>query len=82
MRILSQGMERKLSLKTRLLLRVHFLICRWCQRYAEHLNYLRKFSRRLPEELSNLDTLTMSPHAKDRIKRELEIRRRGMSPPW
>jgi hypothetical protein len=71
-RILSQGMDQKLSPKTRLLLRVHYLICRWCQRYAEQLHYLRKCSRRFPEEISNLDAFTMTASAKDRIKRRLE----------
>lgn len=67
-RILSRGMDRKLSLKTRLFLNLHYLICRWCQRYAEQLHYLRRFSRRFREEIS----FTMSPDAKDRIKRRLK----------
>lgn len=71
-RILSRGMDRKLSLKTRLFLNLHYLICRWCQRYAEHLHYLRRFSRRFPEEVSNVDAVTMSPNAKDRIKQRLK----------
>jgi hypothetical protein len=70
-RILSQGMDQKLTLKTRLLLNMHYLICRWCQRYSEHLRYLRKFSRRFPEQISNLDVFTMPPDAKDRIKRKV-----------
>ena len=70
-RILSQGMDQKLTLKTRLLLNMHYLICRWCQRYSEHLRYLRKFSRRFPEQISNLDVFTMPADAKDRIKRKV-----------
>jgi hypothetical protein len=71
-RILSRGMDRRLSLRTRFFLNLHYLICRWCQRYAEQLHYLRKYSRQLPEEISNLDTFTMSSSAKERIKRKLE----------
>ncbi|MFZ0712197.1 MAG: hypothetical protein WAM53_19310 [Terrimicrobiaceae bacterium] len=74
-RILSQGMDKKLSLRMRMLLRAHYLICRWCQRYAEHLRYLRLFCRRSPEEISNLEVLRMPPNARDRIKRSLEDRR-------
>ena len=74
-RILSQGMDKKLPLRTRLLLDVHYLICRWCQRYSEHLRYLRKFSRRFSEEISNLEVSTMPPDAKDRIKRQLDNHR-------
>jgi len=70
-RILSQGMDQKLTLKTRLLLNMHYLICRWCQRYSEHLRYLRKFSRRFPEQISTLDVFTMPASAKDRIKRKV-----------
>jgi hypothetical protein len=72
-RILSQGMDQKLTLKTRLLLNMHYLICRWCQRYSEHLRYLRKFSRRFPEQISTLDVFTMPASTKDRIK-QLENR--------
>jgi hypothetical protein len=74
-RILSQGMDEELSFKTRLRLRLHYLICRWCQHYSEHLRYLRKFSRRLPEEISNRDVLTIASDAKDRIKRQLNSHR-------
>jgi hypothetical protein len=74
-RILSQGMDKKLSLKTRLLLKVHYLICRWCQRYFEHLRYLRKFSRQFPEEISNFNGFVMPPDVKDRLKRRFEERR-------
>jgi hypothetical protein len=74
-RILSQGMDKKLSLKTRLLLKAHYLICRWCQRYSEHLRYLRKFSRQFPEEISNFNGLVMPPDVKDRLKRRFEERR-------
>jgi hypothetical protein len=74
-RILSLGMDRELTLRTRLLLRVHYLICCWCQRYAEHLRYLRRFSRRFPGEISNLDVLTMSQNAKARVKQNLENHR-------
>ncbi|HET9522698.1 MAG TPA: hypothetical protein VFO90_00620 [Terrimicrobiaceae bacterium] len=74
-RILSRGMDKKLSLKTRMFLQLHFLICRWCQRYSEHLRYLRKFGRHLPEEVSNLDGITLPPGARDRIKRQLDSHR-------
>ena len=74
-RILSQGMDRKLFLKTRMFLQLHFLICRWCQRYSEHLRHLRKFGRRLPEEVSNLDVVTLPPEVKDRINRQLDSHR-------
>lgn len=71
-RILPRGMDRKLSVRTRFFLNLHYLICRWCLRYAEQLHYLRKYSRQLSAEISNLDTFTISASAKERIKRKLE----------
>jgi hypothetical protein len=73
-RILSAGMDERLSLKTRFFLRLHYLICRWCQRYSEQLRDLRKFSRRFPEEFSRIESLSMPADAKDRIKRQLAER--------
>ena len=70
-RILSQSLDHPPSLRTRLELRAHYLICCWCQRYEQQLHLLRRFSRNFPERISNLETFTMPDDAKERMKRKL-----------
>ena len=47
-RLLSQEMDRPLPLSMRIRKRFHYLICCWCQRYEEHLKYLRQTARPFP----------------------------------
>ena len=51
-RILSLGMEQELSFWTRLKLRVHYLMCSFCERYAKQLKYMRTVSREFPYQLA------------------------------
>src|ERR1051325_3466283 len=50
-RILSLGMERKLPLSTRIKLRIHYLMCSFCERYAKQLKYMREVAREFPEKI-------------------------------
>ena len=70
-RLLSESMERPLSLRTRLLLRLHFSICVWCRRYGQHLEALRKFSAKFPEKGCESGQATLSADARDRLDRAL-----------
>lgn len=40
--LISQGMDRRLSLAERMGLRLHLLICRGCRATEEHLDFLRR----------------------------------------
>ena len=70
-RILSQEMDQPLPLTMRIKKRLHFLICCWCQRYEEHLCYLRKTASAFPEHADQSSDVSLPASAKDRIKREL-----------
>jgi len=52
-RLTSRSLDESLPLDVRLQMRLHHLICIWCQRYFRQLNYLHqagpKFDLRLPE---------------------------------
>ena len=75
-RILSQAMDSKLPFSMRLKLRLHYLICAWCQRYEKHLRELRKFAASVPDRTEAFSEDTLSPGAKDRIKEAMrEVRR-------
>lgn len=42
----SQALDRRLSWRERLDLRLHYLICLWCKRYEAQLRLLRRAVRR------------------------------------
>ena len=67
-RLLSLGMEQKLSLMTRIRLRIHFLMCSFCQRYAAQLNYLREVSHEFPEKVGDVSTDKLPEDVKQRMR--------------
>lgn len=72
--LLSEGMDRPLPLGTRVKIRLHFLICKWCERYKNQLIFLRQAVRRHPEQLEG-EAVTpppaLSSDAKARLKQTL-----------
>lgn len=46
--LLSERLDRPLSLRERLNLRVHLLICRGCRNFGRQMTFLRSACRRLP----------------------------------
>jgi hypothetical protein len=70
-RILSLGMDKKLSLSTRVKLRVHYLMCSFCERYAKQLNYIRQLAREYPDKIEQVSPETLPPEAKERMKAAL-----------
>jgi len=70
-RILSQSMDSKLSLTMRIKLRLHYLICAWCQRYEKQLHELRKIASSVPDHVDEFSQDTLSSTAKERMKEAL-----------
>jgi hypothetical protein len=70
-RILSQSMDEQMPLRMRIKKRIHYLICCWCQRYEEHLHYMRETARKFPEHADEASSASLAPEAKDRIKAKL-----------
>ncbi|HLE61824.1 MAG TPA: hypothetical protein VI750_01730 [Pyrinomonadaceae bacterium] len=72
--IVSQSFERPLSLRERIIVKLHFWICVWCQWYMEHLKMLRKSLRAKADQIPEMDS-ALSPglsfEARERIKRQL-----------
>ena len=75
-KLLSQSMEVKLPITTRIKLRLHYLICAWCQRYEKHLRALRKISSSLPEHVDDCCPETLPDSSKERLKQALRGRGR------
>src|SRR6266540_1733532 len=70
-RILSLGMDKPLPLSTRIKLRIHYLMCSFCERYAKQLNYMREFTSAFPEHVDEASSAKLSGDAKSRLKEKL-----------
>ena len=70
-KLLSQSMEVKLPVTTRIKLRFHYLICIWCQRYEKQLRALRKIASSLPEHVDSCCPETLPESSKERLKQAL-----------
>jgi hypothetical protein len=70
-RLLSQSMEVKLPLATRIKIRFHYLICVWCYRYGKQLRVLRKVASSLPEHADECGQETLPYLSKERMKQAL-----------
>jgi hypothetical protein len=73
-RLLSQSMEVKLPITTRIKLRFHFLICGWCQRYEKQLRALRKIATSLPEHMDDMCPEALPNSSKERLKQALRAK--------
>ena len=70
-RLLSQSMEVKLPVVTRIKIRFHYLICIWCYRYGKQLQALRKIASSLPEHVDDCSQETLPHSSKERMKQVL-----------
>jgi len=70
---ISQSMERKLTLRERIDLKLHLWICAWRQWYLEHLQIIREAARAKGAESHDLESMSpsLSSEARGRIKRKL-----------
>ena len=71
---ISLSMERKLTMREKIDLKLHLWICAWCQWYLEHLHLIRDAARAKATESPDLTSASgpaLSPEARERIKRSL-----------
>ncbi len=64
-------MDKELPLTTRIKLRVHYLMCSFCERYAKQLKYMREVAREFPEKIGEVSDATLRTEAKERLKEAL-----------
>ena len=73
-KVISESMERKLSLRERITVKLHLWICLWCVWYLEQLNLMRDTIRSKASQESNLDSSSLPPlsaEARERMKLRL-----------
>jgi hypothetical protein len=64
-------MDNQLSLMMRLKLRIHYLMCSFCERYMKQLKYIRQVSREFPEKIGKISDASLSADAKEQLKAAL-----------
>jgi hypothetical protein len=64
-------MDKELSLMTRIKLRIHYLMCSFCERYMKQLKYIREVSREFPEKIGDVSDASLPADAKERMKAAL-----------
>jgi len=76
----SQSLERQLTIRERVVVYLHNLVCVWCQWYVEHLRFLRASAKEQgsvggAEKLSN--SIRLASDARERIRQRLGEARRA-----
>jgi hypothetical protein len=71
-RLGSESIERELTWRERFQMRLHLLICVWCQRYVRQIRLLHDTLHAHPEEVTDAAETSLSPDARDRMKRALK----------
>ncbi len=68
--MVSNKLDRKLSLIERLKLKLHLMICKHCKSYANQLNFIHALSNRADEHIEALE-IGLSASAKNRLRESI-----------
>ena len=70
--LVSQSLDRRLSLRERIAVRIHLLICKYCKRFSQQLFAMRLGLQRMTKSVENDTQLHMPSESKARIAKALE----------
>lgn len=70
-RLASRSFEQPTSRQVRFRMRLHYLICVWCERYAKQLKFLHRLAPRFPEQLETVSRPPLSPETKQAMVHRL-----------
>ncbi len=68
----SDALERPPTLTTRLGLRLHLLMCKWCRRYGQQIRFLRTATHEHGDEFTATVPQKLSSEARERMKQKLQ----------
>jgi hypothetical protein len=72
-RLASQSLEQPLPIRTRLKIRLHFIVCVWCHRYVTHLKFLHRAGHQAGDHLETMPSRGLSAEARERIVKRLKV---------
>lgn len=66
-RLISDSMEKQPSIRLRIKMALHYLICKWCRRYKKQLFFIRKMLKLHPGKIEEDVSIVLSPEARKRL---------------
>jgi hypothetical protein len=73
--LMSESLERRLTLTEFLKIRLHGLVCAWCKRYLDQINFLRWMMQQKTSSTDGPAVAALSAEARDRITKVLGAHR-------
>lgn len=73
-RLISGAMDGPLSWRTRIAIRIHYVICVWCERYHNQLALQRRALRGLPLHEEQGSRSALLPNTRTRLKSALRTK--------
>ena len=70
--IISQSLDRQLTMQERFALKLHLLICKYCKRFSQHMQTIRVALKLATHAIENDDTITMPSETKKRLMQSIE----------
>ena len=71
-KVISQSLERKLTLRERLALKFHLFICNACKQFNQQLIALRLTFKKLTATIENDTNIQMPSETKNRLLKSIE----------
>jgi hypothetical protein len=65
--IISQSLDRKLTMQERFALKLHLLICKYCKRFSQQIQAVSVALKQMVDSIENDSTIEMPSAAKKRI---------------
>lgn len=73
--LISQSLDRPLTLRERFTLQLHLIVCKYCRRFSKQLQTLRVALKQMTHAIENNNTIEMPSAAKKRITDQLATNR-------
>ena len=70
--LISQSLDRSLTLRERFALRLHLLVCKYCKQFSQHLQTIRVALKQMISSIESNDSIEMPSAAKSRILQSIE----------
>lgn len=70
--IISQSLDRPLTMRERFALKLHLLICKYCKRFSQQLQTIRVALKLTTSAIDNDDTIKMPSETKKRLMQTIE----------
>lgn len=69
--VIGESLDRKLTRRERITMRLHLLTCQGCVNYLANLKFMREVFRLQEKKIEENPPVELSPEARERIKKAL-----------